>query len=289
MKTAVSPKEVSRICRTARKKGKAVGLVPTMGALHEGHTKLIRECRKKCGFLVVSIFVNPAQFSPKEDLKTYPRNLKKDLTICRKNGVDLVFVPGVKDVYPAGFETFAELEKLPRHLCGLKRPGHFRGVATVVLKLFNIAQPDIALFGKKDYQQLAVIRKMARDLNVPVKIKGVETVREKSGLAVSSRNRYLSPSQLEKASFLRKALLEGKRMASSGESAADIKKKIKTVLRFSCGKIDYVSVCDRDSLEDIKEVRGKALIALAVKIGPARLIDNIEINGPARRAAKRKK
>ncbi len=289
MKTAVSPKEVYRVCRAARKKGKTVGLVPTMGALHEGHIKLIRECRKKCAFLVVSVFVNPAQFSPEEDLKSYPRNLKKDILICRANGADLVFVPGVKDIYPEGFETYVELEKLPAHLCGLKRPGHFRGVATVVLKLFNIARPDIAVFGKKDYQQLTVIRKMVRDLNVPVKIMGVETVREKSGLAVSSRNRYLSPSELEHAAFLRKALAEGKRMASSGDSAADIKKKIKSMLKSSSGRIDYISVCDRGSLEDIKKVRGKALIALAVKIGGARLIDNIEVDGPERRKAKRKK
>ncbi len=289
MKTAVSPTNVRRFIAAARKKQNTVGLVPTMGALHEGHAKLIQECRKQCGFLVVSIFVNPAQFAPNEDLKSYPRNLKKDLMICRKHGVDMVFIPGVKDIYPAGFETCVELEKLPGHLCGLKRPGHFHGVATVVLKLFNIVTPDIAVFGKKDYQQLAVIRRMVRDLNVPVKIKGVETVREKSGLAVSSRNRYLSPSKLECAGLLRKSLLEGRRMASLGKSAAEIKKKIKTLLKFSQGKIDYISVCDRDTLEDIKQVRGKALIALAVKIGPARLIDNIEINGTERRVAKRKK
>jgi len=289
VKTAVSPTNVRKFVAAARKKGETVGLVPTMGALHEGHTKLIQECRKKCGFLAVSIFVNPAQFAPKEDLESYPRTLKKDLMICRKNGADMVFIPGVKDIYPAGFETYVDLEKLPGHLCGLKRQGHFRGVATVVLKLFNIVRPDIAVFGKKDYQQLAVIRKMVRDLNVPVKIKGIETAREKSGLAVSSRNRYLSPSELERAGILRKALTEGKRMASAGASVGDIKNKIKTMLKFSQGKVDYISVCDRDTLENVKEVRGKALIALAVKIGPARLIDNIEIDGPERRAAKRKK
>ncbi|MEA2082416.1 MAG: pantoate--beta-alanine ligase [Elusimicrobiota bacterium] len=289
MKKAVSPEEVFRICRNARKKGKTVGLVPTMGALHKGHTKLIRDCRKKCGFLVVSIFVNPAQFAPKEDLGSYPRSLEKDLTVCRRNGVDMVFVPGTEVIYPGGFETYVKLERLPGHLCGLKRPGHFRGVATVVLKLFNIVRPDIAVFGKKDYQQLAVIRKMAADLNVPVKIKGVETVRERSGLAVSSRNRYLSSDQRERAAFLRKALLEGKRMAASGASPANIKRKINSVLKLSGGRIDYVSVCDRESLEVIKEERGRALIALAVKIGSARLIDNIEITLRPSRKTKRKK
>ncbi|MBA3065645.1 pantoate--beta-alanine ligase [bacterium] len=288
MKKAVSPEEVSRLCSSSRKKGKTVGLVPTMGALHEGHIKLIRECRKKCDFLVVSIFVNPAQFAPKEDLKNYPRTLKRDILICRENGADLVFTPGMKDIYPCGFETYVELEKLPAHLCGLKRPGHFRGVATVVLKLFNIVRPALAVFGKKDYQQLAVIRKMARDLNVPVKIVGVETVRAKSGLAVSSRNRYLSSSELDNAGILRKSLLEGKRMASSGASGAAIKRKIKGMLKSSRGRVDYISVCDRETLEDVKEIQGKALIALAVQVGPARLIDNIEITGAVRKIQKRK-
>ena len=287
MISAVSPKAAARVCDAARSRGKTIGLVPTMGALHEGHIKLISECRKQCSFLVVSIFVNPAQFGPKEDFASYPRNLKKDLRICRENGVDMVFTPSVKDMYPPDFETFIELEKLPGHLCGLKRPGHFRGVATVVLKLFNIINPDMAVFGKKDYQQLTVIKKMARDLNLRLRIKGVETVRTGSGLAVSSRNRYLSADELRRAALLRKSLEEGRLMASRGAAAADIKKRIREMLMPAGGKIDYVYVCDRESLEDIKEVKGKALIALAVKIGTARLIDNIEIRCPARRASKK--
>lgn len=284
---AVSPKTAARICDAAGKKGKTIGLVPTMGALHEGHIKLIRECRRQCSFLVVSIFVNPTQFGPKEDLGSYPRDMKKDMRLCRENGVDMIFVPAAKDMYPEGFETFVDLEKLAAHLCGLKRPGHFRGVATVVLKLFNIINPDIAVFGKKDYQQLAVIKKMARDLNLRLKIEGVETVRTTSGLAVSSRNRYLSGDELGRAALLRKSLLEGRMMAARGASASAIKKKISTTLRAAGGKIDYVSVCDRESLEEISSPRGKALIALAVKIGPARLIDNIEIKGSSGRAGRK--
>ncbi|PKN00171.1 MAG: pantoate--beta-alanine ligase [Elusimicrobia bacterium HGW-Elusimicrobia-2] len=279
---AVSPNDAARICDIARRKGKTQGLVPTMGALHEGHVKLIRECRKQCSFLVVSIFVNPAQFGPGEDLASYPADLKKDMRMCRENGVDMIFTPGAADMYPADFETFVEPGRLAAHLCGLKRPGHFRGVATVVLKLFNIIRPDIAVFGKKDYQQLAVIKKMARDLDLTLKIRGVETVRTKSGLAVSSRNRYLSVGELERAALLRKSLQEGRLMASRGSSAADIKRKIRAMLKAAGGRIDYVSVCDRESLEDVREVRGNALIALAVKIGPARLIDNIEIEGPGK-------
>ncbi len=263
-------------CASVRKKGGTVGLVPTMGALHEGHVSLIRECRKRCDFLVVSIFVNPSQFGPSEDFKKYPRNFKKDAEICRANGVDLIFNPSVKEMYPAGFETYVNLEKLPNHLCGLKRPGHFRGVATVVLKLFNIIQPDVAVFGKKDYQQFGVIGKMVRDLNVPVKVIACETVRTRSGLAVSSRNRFLSSSEIKNAALLRKALLAGGKMAKKNKSPSAIKKKIKAMLLKTKGKIDYVSVCDRETLEELSEIRERCLIALAVKIGRARLIDNIE-------------
>ena len=271
-----SPVEVTAKCASVRKKGKTAGLVPTMGDLHEGHVSLIRECRKMCDFLVVSIFVNPSQFGPSEDFKKYPRNFKRDAEICRATGVDLIFNPSVKEMYPAGFETYVNLERLPNHLCGLKRPGHFRGVATVVLKLFNIVLPDVAVFGKKDYQQFRVIEKMVKDLNVPVKVIACGTVREGSGLAVSSRNRYLSSAEIKNAALLRKTLLAGREMAKKNKSAAAIKKKIKAMLLKTKGKIDYVSVCDRETLEEPGKIKGRCLIAMAVKIGRARLIDNIE-------------
>jgi len=277
MIVARSPKRAFELCVLEKKKGRTVGLVPTMGDLHDGHISLIRKCRKKCDFLTVSIFVNPAQFSPREDFKNYPRNLRRDSEICRKSGVDLLFNPSAKDVYPEGFETYVNLEKIPNHLCGLKRPGHFRGVATVVLKLFNIIQPDVAVFGKKDYQQLKLIKKMARDLNVPVKIIAGETVRSSKGLALSSRNRYLSLDDSERALFLRKSLLLGRRLVYSGSAPDAVKEKMRHIIKKSGGKIDYISVCDRDSFEELKKIEKDALIAVAVKVGPARLIDNIEV------------
>jgi len=277
MIVARSPRRAFELCVLEKKKGRTVGLVPTMGDLHDGHISLIRKCRKKCDFLTVSIFVNPAQFSPREDFKNYPRNLRRDSEICRKNGVDFIFNPTVKDVYPEGFETYVNLEKIPNHLCGLKRPGHFRGVATVVLKLFNIIQPDVAVFGKKDYQQLKLIKKMARDLNVPVKIIAGETVRSSKGLALSSRNRYLSLDDSERALFLRKSLLLGRRLVYSGSAPDAVKEKMRHIIKKSGGKIDYISVCDRDSFEELKKIEKDALIAVAVKVGPARLIDNIEV------------
>jgi len=276
MKVLRSSKKAFERCVAVKRKGKIVGLVPTMGALHEGHVSLIRKCRKKCDFLVVSIFVNPAQFGPSEDFGTYPKNFKRDAEICRANGVDLIFNPSVKEMYPGGFETYVNLERLPNHLCGLKRPGHFRGVATVVLKLFNIIQPDIAVFGKKDYQQFRVIKKMTGDLNVPVRIIAGDTIRAKSGLAVSSRNRYLSPAEIKNAALLRKALLAGRGIAKKNKSSGVIKKKIKIMLKKTKGKIDYVSVCDRETLEELGKIKGRCLMAIAVKIGRARLIDNIE-------------
>ena len=196
-----SPEKTFRECDEERGKGRTVGLVPTMGALHAGHISLIRKCRKLCDFLVVSIFVNPTQFGPSEDFGSYPRDFERDRNICKENGVDLIFSPRAEDMYPEGFETYVNLEKLPEHLCGLKRPGHFRGVATVVSKLFNIVRPDVAVFGKKDYQQLRIIEKMARDLNFPVKIVGAPTVRERGGLAMSSRNKYLTTEEREGAAF----------------------------------------------------------------------------------------
>ncbi|MCD6413568.1 MAG: pantoate--beta-alanine ligase [Elusimicrobia bacterium] len=272
-----SPEKTFRKCVKEKRKGRIVGLVPTMGALHEGHISLIRKCGKICDFLVVSIFVNPTQFGPSEDFKSYPRDFKRDRKICEENGVDLVFYPTAENVYPPGFETFVNLEKLPSHLCGLRRPGHFRGVATVVLKLFNIIQPDVAVFGKKDYQQFRIIKKMVRDLNIPVRIIGAETVRTHKGLAVSSRNWYLSEDEIGRAAFLRKALLLGKKLLLKGESPARAKQEMRKMLFRTGGKIDYISVCDRFTLDEIKRFEKECLIALAVKIGKARLIDNIEV------------
>jgi len=284
-----SPKKAHKICVNKKKKGKTIGFVPTMGALHKGHISLIKKCKNLCDFLVVSIFVNPTQFGPKEDFKAYPRDFKKDKKICEEQGVDLIFYPRVKDMYPEGFETYVEVEKLPQHLCGLFRPGHFRGVATVVLKLFNIIQPDVAVFGKKDYQQLRVIEKMVRDLNVPVKIVGGQTVREKDGLAMSSRNWYLNEDERKRATLLRKALLHGKKLLLQGRKPQVVKTEMRKILKKANGKIDYISICDRFTLDEIKEFKKDCLIAVAVKIGRARLIDNIEVAEPSGSELKIKK
>ncbi len=265
-----------RIVKDARKKGKVVGLVPTMGYLHEGHLSLVRQARRKCDLLVVSIFVNPAQFGPKEDFKKYPRDLDKDLSMLRKEGVDLVFTPSVREMYAPEHLTYVEVSDLSRLLCGASRPIHFRGVVTVVLKLFNILQPDIAVFGRKDYQQAVIIRKMVKDLNLSVDVLTGPTVREKDGLAMSSRNIYLNAVQRKNAvvlyrclKWVRQAYIDGLR---DPKLAA---KKIRSMIRIKKGKVDYVAVVDKNTLKPVNKLRRGTLIALAVFFGKTRLIDNI--------------
>ena len=259
---------------------KSIGFVPTMGALHAGHASLIRRARKACDVVVVSIFVNPTQFGPKEDFSRYPRTIAADLALCRKEGADVVFLPSVRAMYPDGAETFIDQIRLPRHLCGPLRPGHFRGVLTVVAKLFNLVGPDIAFFGQKDYQQAIVLRRMARDLDFPVRLLVCPTVREPDGLAMSSRNRYLSAADRRRALALWKALQLARRMVRAGRpDGTAIERAMRGVIRREApgARIDYAAVADPETLEPLRRVRGKALAALAVRIGKTRLIDNLRV------------
>ncbi|MCX5697286.1 MAG: pantoate--beta-alanine ligase [Candidatus Omnitrophica bacterium] len=272
-------KRLRQVLSGYNRKGRTIGFVPTMGALHYGHLSLIKACRRENKIVVVSIFVNPTQFGPGEDLKKYPRTLKQDAALCKKEGVDIIFYPDAKEMFPSGYETFVTVEGLSRELCGLFRPGHFRGVATVVAKLFNIVQPDIAYFGQKDAQQAAIVRRMVRDLNMPVKIKVMPTVREIDGLAMSSRNAYLNPLERKDALVLSRSLALAKRLVHDGvKDIAEITGKIREmILRVPKVKIDYIAVVDQEHLMPLKKISGKSLIALAVWIGKTRLIDNIII------------
>ncbi len=277
--------EMQSLSLSARKAGRSIGFVPTMGFLHEGHLSLIRAARADNDVVVASIFVNPAQFGPGEDFQKYPRDLDRDSPMAEEAGADILFCPPVEDMYPEGFSTYVEEIKLSKHLCGLSRPTHFRGVTTVVLKLFNIVLPDIAYFGQKDAQQALIIKRMARDLNLLVKIKVLPIVRENDGLAMSSRNSYLSSEQRKQATVLYKALMEARRLIDSGETRADrIKSKMREIIASAKeAKIDYISIVNRDTLDDIEEMRGNVLIALAVFIGATRLIDNLELDLPSGR------
>jgi pantoate--beta-alanine ligase len=277
MKVAKTIKSVRNLVKIARSKGKKIGFVPTMGALHIGHISLIEAAAKKCDFVVVSIFVNPTQFSPSEDFEKYPRPLKADLQICRKADVDVVFTPTAKQMYPRENLTWVNVEKLTEQLCGRFRPGHFRGVITVCAKLFNIVAPDIAFFGQKDAQQAIVIKKMVADLNMPLEIIVCPTVRQADGLAVSSRNQYLTGQQKKDATYIYKSLEECRKLIKSGitNSKIIIAKMRKVLNQVPSIKIEYISIVDAETLRDIDRVTGKVLAAVAVKIGSTRLIDNI--------------
>lgn len=261
------------------REGLSIGFVPTMGALHEGHLSLVREARKHHDRVVVSIFVNPLQFGPKEDYSRYPRTFEQDKALLEQERVDVLFYPSVEELYPEGFETYVIVEKLPEHLCGLSRPGHFRGVTTVVAKLFHIVMPHEAYFGKKDYQQYRVIERMARDLNMPVRITPMPIVREADGLAMSSRNRYLTPAEREKALVLFRTLQLAEKLIQKGErEALVLTEKLKAFIMTEVpeARIDYVSFVDALTLEDVTRLQGHVLLALAVFIGSTRLIDNRE-------------
>ena len=252
-----------------------VGLVPTMGYLHEGHLSLIRRAREECDHVLVSIFVNPAQFGPKEDLSRYPRDLERDLRLIEPF-TDVVWTPSTETMYPQGYQTWVEVEAMTRPLEGAMRPGHFRGVTTVVAKLFNAVQPHKAYFGQKDAQQAAVIRQMVRDLNFPLEIVVCPTTREPDGLAMSSRNVYLDPDQRKAATVLFRALSAAKDLYEAGERDAEkVRGKMKEVLTTEpLAEVQYVSCADYDSLEELDEIKGKALLSMAVFIGKTRLIDN---------------
>ena len=261
----------------ARNGGLCSGLVPTMGALHEGHRKLIQLARGECDWLAVSIFVNPAQFGPEEDFDTYPRDLDSDLAMCRQLGVDLVFQPGRDEVYPSTHRTFVEVDTVTSHLCGRFRPGHFRGVATIVLKLLNILEPDRAYFGEKDAQQTVVVRQLVKDLNLPVEIHQVPTVREADGLAISSRNRHLGPQERRAAAVLFRALKEIRTMVLQG--ARDTGQIRRSGLRFlgrePLVRVEYLELVDPETMQPVSEVRGPVRAAGSIRVGGVRLIDNL--------------
>jgi pantoate--beta-alanine ligase len=268
---------VRQAVREARQRSQTVGLVPTMGALHAGHLSLIERARQETGFVVVSIFVNPTQFGPGEDLARYPRTLEKDLDLCRRQGVHLVFVPETRTMYPPGFQTFVEVTDLQTVLCGRSRPGHFRGVATVVLKLLNIVQPDVAYFGQKDAQQARVIQQLVRDLDVPVQIRVCPIVREPDGLALSSRNQYLTPDQRRHAVVLYEALQAARDVILQGErDPAAIERVLRSRIAATPDAIlDYATVADAETLGRPERLHGTVLLAVAVRFGTTRLIDNI--------------
>jgi pantoate--beta-alanine ligase len=281
MKVVKTIKSVRAAIKAARKAGRTIGLVPTMGALHRGHISLIERSSKHGDFVVVSIFVNPTQFGPKEDLAKYPRPLRDDLRICRDNGVDVVFVPDAKEMYREEGLTWVSVDKISEPLCGRFRPGHFRGVATVCAKLFNIVQPDVAYFGQKDAQQLAVIKQMVADLDFGLKIVGCPTVRETDGLALSSRNRYLSPRQRKDATCVYRSLKIAREMIEAGQTnpktiAVRMRKVISSVKSLS--GIDYISIVKAETLEDIRIIKGRVLIAVAARFGSTRLIDNLTVD-----------
>jgi pantoate--beta-alanine ligase len=271
-----SVEEVQRRCEELRLAGKILALVPTMGFFHEGHLELMRVARKHADVVVISIFVNPTQFGPSEDFAAYPRDMEGDLEKAKGVGVDMAFTPTVGEMYPAGFKTSVSVADLTEHLCGLSRPGHFHGVTTVVAKLFNITKPHIAIFGQKDFQQLTVITKMVEDLNMDIRIVGVQTYREPDGLAMSSRNTYLSEDQRKTALSLKKSLDLASGMYDKGErDPARIRTAVEgLILSYPDTKIDYVAICDPVTLEDLETLQGEALLALAVRVGKTRLIDN---------------
>lgn len=262
-----------------KKEGQTIGLVPTMGFLHEGHLSLVRGARQGNDRTAVSIFVNPKQFGPAEDYQVYPRDFNRDAVLLEKEGVDLVFYPPVEDMYPAGYKTYVEVEDLENKLCGRSRPGHFRGVCTVVLKLFNLIQPDEAYFGWKDAQQVLILKKMVEDLNLTVKIKPMPLIREKDGLALSSRNVYLNSQERQAALVLYHSLELAERLIKTGErQAAKIRQQmIDLISAEPLARIDYVEIVDFETLEPLETVEREALIALAVYFGKTRLIDNLRL------------
>ena len=271
---------VRSIVKEARRANKTVGLVPTMGFLHEGHLSLMKRAKKENDIVIVSIFVNPTQFGPSEDLASYPRDLERDMALCQSVGVDVIFNPSVEEMYPEGYSTYVNCEgNVTETLCGASRAGHFKGVTSVVSKLFNIVSPDRAYFGQKDAQQVAVIEKMVRDLNIDVQIIPCEIVREPDGLALSSRNTYLTEEERQEALVLSQALTLAKEAIRSGERSASviIEKMRQHVLTAPTAEIDYIQAVSAKTLEDLELLKGDVLIAMAVKIGKPRLIDNIRI------------
>ncbi|MHB8122553.1 MAG: pantoate--beta-alanine ligase [Desulfuromonadaceae bacterium] len=276
MKIISSIVHMQALAIAPEREGRRIAFVPTMGYLHEGHVSLLREGRKRGDVLVLSIFVNPIQFGQNEDLDSYPKNMERDFKIADECGVDIVFIPTAAEMYPDGFQTGVTVRDVTLPLCGASRPGHFDGVATVVTKLFNIVRPDVALFGCKDYQQLAVIRRMTADLNVPVEIVGMPIVREADGLAMSSRNSYLSPAERQSALCLSRAITLARELFAGGERSVDVLARATRAVieQESAATIEYVELRDGTTLYEQEIADRSTLLALAVKIGQTRLIDN---------------
>jgi pantoate--beta-alanine ligase len=277
MRIVKTIKQLRQILKEARRKGQKIGFVPTMGYFHEGHLSLIRRTKKECEICVVSIYVNPKQFGPKEDFSRYPRDIKRDMAMIKKENVDILFIPSDNVVYSNCSLTYIDVERISNILCGKVRPGHFKGVASVVAKLLNMVQPDVMYLGQKDAQQVAVLSKMIADLNFPVSIRVVPTVREKDGLAMSSRNVFLTARERSQAPVLYRALKDAVMRIQAGERAAS---KITGVIhqiitQRSNGKIQYVACVDAGTLEPLKILKGKVLIAVSVFFGKTRLIDNV--------------
>ncbi|MBE3125579.1 MAG: pantoate--beta-alanine ligase [Acidobacteria bacterium] len=280
MKVVTSVAGMKALARRWKKEGKSIGFVPTMGYLHEGHLSLVRESKKRADVTVVSIFVNPAQFGPNEDFKKYPRDLEKDSAYLEKGGVDCLFYPDAAEIYPPGYRTYVEVRGLQDRLCGKARPGHFQGVATVVLKLFDIVGPGLAFFGAKDAQQVLIIGKMAADLDLDTEVVTCPLVRDPDGLALSSRNAYLSPEERKAALVLSISLRWAERAISAGErDTAKVIAGIRAAIEAEpLARVDYVEAVDPVDLDPVAEIRGDVLIALAVFVGSTRLIDNVRLH-----------
>ncbi len=277
MKIIHSIKKMQAEADSLRRQEKTIGFVPTMGYLHEGHLSLLKTAKKHCDVLVMSIFVNPTQFGPGEDFEDYPRDFNRDRELAEQEGCDILFNPDADEVYPEKYQTFVEVENITKILCGASRPHHFRGVTTIVAKLFNMVKPHIAVFGQKDAQQAIVIKRMVADLNFDIKIIVAPIVREKDGIAMSSRNTYLSSEERTQARVLYQSLKVAENSIHSGERNAEVvkKKMKKLILEQPSAKIDYVEIVDSKSLEFTNEIKNEVLVALAVRIGKTRLIDNI--------------
>jgi pantoate--beta-alanine ligase len=278
MKTKIinSINEMQSYSETIRMQGKRLAFVPTMGYFHKGHLNLMREAKKMADYLVVSIYVNPTQFGPKEDLSKYPRDFNRDLMMAESVNVDVIFYPADKEMYPENYQTYVNVEEVTKNLCGLSRPGHFRGVTTVCAKLFNIVKPHVAVFGRKDFQQFIAVKRMVADLNLDLQIVGLPTVRETDGLAMSSRNVYLKENEKPSALTLVASLKLAQKLYEGGERNASvlINKTKKLITNAPYTDIDYIKICNTKTLTDIDEIAGEAVIALAVKVGKTRLIDN---------------
>ena len=273
-----TPSEMTAWSQAARARGERVAFVPTMGALHEGHVSLLREGRRRADRLALSIFVNPTQFGPKEDLSRYPRDLPGDLAKAASAGTDVAYVPDAADVYPPGFQTYVQVRELEQGLCGGARPGHFVGVATVVCKLFNVVRPHVALFGEKDFQQLAVVRRMVADLDLGVEIAGMPIVREPDGLAMSSRNASLSPDERRRALAWSRALSAARARAAAGErDAAALVATARGVLAGEIDRVDYVEVRDAATLAPVTTLEREGVLLVAAFVGKTRLIDNVRL------------